>query len=116
MARFKQVNDLLDLSENLTSCHYCDVNDIIELRINENDLSVIHLNVSSLPLHINEIKFFLNFFKMKFDIVSISENRIAKSNTLPTNMTPDYNKNILQLNPTQEVTIHLRQNSLQITK
>ena len=29
MARFKQVNDLLDPSENLTSCVYYDVNDII---------------------------------------------------------------------------------------
>ena len=39
MARFKQVNDLLDPSENLTSCDYYDVNDISKLRINENDFS-----------------------------------------------------------------------------
>ena len=39
MARFKQVTDLLDPSENLTSCDYYDVNDISKLRINENDLS-----------------------------------------------------------------------------
>ena len=39
MARFKQVNDLLDPSENLTSCDYHDVNDISKLRINENDFS-----------------------------------------------------------------------------
>ena len=58
MARFKQVNDLLNPSENLTSCDYYDVNDISKLRINENDLSVIHLNISSLPLHINELKLF----------------------------------------------------------
>ena len=57
MARFKQVTDLLDLSENLTDCDYYDVNDISKLRINENDLSIIHLNISSLPLHINELKF-----------------------------------------------------------
>ena len=92
MARFKQVTDLLDPSENLTSCDYYDVNDISKLRINENDLSVIHLNISSLPLHINELKLFLNFFKCKFDIISISESRITKSNTLTTNIDiPGYN-------------------------
>ena len=47
MARFKQVNDLVDPSKNLTSCDYYDVNDISKLRINENDLSVIHPNISS---------------------------------------------------------------------
>ena len=56
MARFKQVTDLLDPSQNLTSCDYYDANDISKLRINENDLSVIHLNMSSLSLHINELK------------------------------------------------------------
>ena len=39
MARFEQVTDLLDPSENLTSCDYYDVNDISKLRINQNDLS-----------------------------------------------------------------------------
>ena len=86
ISRFKQVTDLLDPSENLTNCDYCDVNDISKLRINENDVSVIHLNISSLPLHINELKLFLSFFKCKFDIISISESRITKSNTLTTNI------------------------------
>ena len=86
MARFKQVNNLLDPSENLTSCDYYDVNDISKLRINEDDLSVIHLNISSLPLHINELKRFLSFFKVKFDIISISESWVTKSNTLTTNI------------------------------
>ena len=87
MTRFKQVNDLLDPSENLTSCDYYDVKDISKLRINENDLSVILLNISSLPLHINELKLFLSFFnKVKFDIISISESRITKSNTPTTNI------------------------------
>ena len=53
MAWFKQVTDFLDLSENLTSCDNYDVNDISKLRISGNDLSVIHLNISSLPVHIN---------------------------------------------------------------
>ena len=50
MACFKKVNDLLNVSENLTSYDYYDVNDISKLRMNDNDLSVIYLNISSLPL------------------------------------------------------------------
>ena len=39
MAYFKQVNELLDWSENLTSCDCHDINDINKLIIiNENDL------------------------------------------------------------------------------
>ena len=88
----KQVNDLLDLSENLTSCDYYNIYGISKLRINENDLSVIQINISSLPLHINELKLFLSFWKVKSDIISIPENRITKSNTLTTNIDiPGYN-------------------------
>ena len=55
-------------------------------------ISVIHLNILSLPLHINELKLFLSFFEMKFEIISISESRITKSNTLTTNVhTRGYN-------------------------
>ena len=104
MARFKQVNDFLDPSENLTSWDYYDVNDISKLRSNENDLSVIHLNISSLPLRINELKLFLSFFKYRFDIISVSESRITKSNILTTNIDiPGYNIEHIQLNPRQEV-------------
>ena len=99
IARFKQKTDPLDPSENLTTCDYYDVNDISKLRINENDLSVIHLNISFLPLHINELKLFLGFFKCKFDIISISESRITKSNTLTTNINiPGCN---IEHNPTE---------------
>ena len=105
MARFKQVTDLLDPSENLTSCDYYDVNDISKLRINENDLSVIHLNISSLPLDINKLKLLLCFFKCKFDIISISESRITKSKTLTTKIDIPMviPENTLQLNPRLEV-------------
>ena len=43
-------------------------------------------------LHINELNLFLSFFKVKFDVISISEGRITKSNTLTTNIDiPGYN-------------------------
>ena len=83
----------------LKICDCYNVNDISKLRINEIDLSVIHLNISSLPLRINELKLFLSFFKYKFDIISISESWITKSNTLVTNI----DMPAFQLNPGQEV-------------
>ena len=86
MAHFKQVNELLDPSENLTSCDYYNLNDISKLRINENDFSIIDLNISALPLRINELNPFLSFIKVKFDIISISESRITESNTLANNI------------------------------
>ena len=63
-----------------------DITGITKLKINETDLSVIHLNISSLPFHINELKLFLSLFKVKFDIIPISESRITKNNTLTNNI------------------------------
>ena len=46
-------------------------------------MSVLHLTISSLSSHINELKFLLFSFNINFDIKCITENRITKSN-LPT--------------------------------
>ena len=46
--------------------------------INQNDLTVIHLNISSLALHIDKLKL--------FDIICISQSRITKNNSLTTNV------------------------------
>ena len=41
MARFKQVNQLFDQSENSISCHYHDVDDFNKIVINQSYLNVI---------------------------------------------------------------------------
>ena len=52
----------------------------------------IHLNISSLTLHIDKLKLFLSLIKTKFDIICISESRITKNNSLTTNINiPGYN-------------------------
>ena len=56
MSRFKQVNQLFDRSENSISCDYYDVDDFNKIVINQSDLTVIHLNISSLALHIDKLK------------------------------------------------------------
>ena len=59
--------------------------------INQSDLAFIHLNISSLALHIDKLKLFLSLIKSKFDIICISESRITKNNSLTTNVNIGYN-------------------------
>ena len=86
MSRFKQVNQLFDRSENSISCDYYDVDDFNKIVVNQSDLTVIHLNISYLALHIDKLKLFLSLIKTKFDIICISESRITKSNSLTVNI------------------------------
>ena len=67
MSPFKQVNQLFDLSENSISCNYYDVHGFSKIVINQSDLTVIQLNISSLALHIDKHKLFLSLIKTKFD-------------------------------------------------
>ena len=85
-------NQLFDQSENSISCDYYDIDDLNKIVINQSDLTVIHLNILSLALHIDKLKLFLSLIKTKFDIICISESRITKNNSLTTNINiPDYN-------------------------
>ena len=54
--------------------------------MNQSDLTVMHLNISSLALHIDKLKLFLSLIKTKFDIICISESRITKNNSLTNNI------------------------------
>ena len=86
ISRFKQVNQLFDQSENSISCDYYDVDDLNKIVINQSDVTVIHLIILSLALHIDKLKLFLSLIKTKFDIICISESRITKNNSLTTNI------------------------------
>ena len=92
MSRFKQVNQHFDQPENSISCDYYVVDDFNKIVVNQSDFTVIHLNISSLALHIDKLKLFLSLIKTKFDIICISESRITKNNSLTTNVNiPGYN-------------------------
>ena len=52
MSRFMQVNQLFDQSENSISCDYYNVDNLNKIVINQSDLAVMHVNISSLALHI----------------------------------------------------------------
>ena len=91
MSRFKQVNQLFDQSEKSISCDYYDVDNLSKIAINQSDITVMHINISSLALHIDKLKLFLSLIK-KFDIICISESRVTKKNSLTTIINiPGYN-------------------------
>ena len=56
------------------------------------DLAVLHLKLSSLSSHINELKLLISSFNLNFDIICITESRITKCN-VPTSSIhiPGYN-------------------------
>ena len=92
MSRFKQVNQHFDLSEDSISCDYYDVDDLNKIVIRQSDLTVMHLNISSLALLIDKLKLVFSLIKTKFGIICISESRITKDNCLTTNINiPGYN-------------------------
>ena len=60
--------------------------------IEQKDLSIIHLNISSISSHINDLRNFLNLINLKIDIICISESRISTKNPQTTNIDlPGYN-------------------------
>ena len=58
----------------------------------QQDLSILHLNISSISAHINDLRNILNLVDQKIDIIYISESRISIKNPQTTNMDlPGYN-------------------------
>ena len=77
---FKQLKQMLEEPENPVICDYYDIHDLNMIEIHQHDLSIIHLNISSLASHIHDLKLFLSLLKVSFDIICISESSISKHN------------------------------------
>ena len=78
LKKFREMSQMLEQSENSLSSDYYDISDFKKLKINkQQDLSILHLNISSISAHIDDLKTFLNHFNHKFDIICISESRIS---------------------------------------
>ena len=80
MKKFPEISQLNDPNENTVSCDYYDLNDFNKVIVTKQDLAVLHLNISSLSSHINELKLLLSSFNLNFDIICVTEIRITKSN------------------------------------
>ena len=92
MHKFQQLNNLFDQSENTISCDYYDLKDFQEIKIKQQDFSLLHLNISSLSCHINDLVDFLALLNTKFDVICITETRLSHKNPITTNIElPGYN-------------------------
>ena len=90
--KFFQNSQLNDSIENTVSCDYYDLNDFNKVIVTKQDLAVLHLNISLLSSHINELKLLLSSSNLNFDIICITESRITKSNLPTSNIhIPGYN-------------------------
>ena len=66
MKEFSQISQLNDPNENTESCDYYDLNDFKKVIVRKEDLAVLHLNITSLSSHINELKLLLCSLKLNF--------------------------------------------------
>ena len=85
---FREVSQLFDQSENSVSCDYYTPYELNKVKVKQEDLSVLHLNISSLSAHIDDLKRFLSEIRIKFDIICISESRLSQRNPQTTNINP----------------------------
>ena len=93
LKKFHEMSQIFEQSENPLSCDYYDISDFKKLKINkQQDLSILHLNISSISSQIDDLRTFLNLAHHKFDIICISESRISLKHPQTTNVNlPGFN-------------------------
>ena len=84
---FREMSQIIEQSENPLGCDYCDISDFKKLKINkQQDLSILHLNISSISAHIDDLRTLLNLAHHKYDIICISESRNSLKHPQTTNI------------------------------
>ena len=87
LKKFREMSQIFEQSENPLSCDYYDISDFKKLKINkQQDLSILHLNISSISAHIDDLRTFLNLAQHKFDIICVSESRISVKHSQANNI------------------------------
>ena len=71
--------DLNNVSNSAINCKYYDVDDYNALTLKTNPMLFVHLNISSLPFHIDELSSLVNSINCKPEIIGISESRLKAS-------------------------------------
>ena len=73
-------------NENLPNCKYRDISYFsnLDVELKSKCLSFFHLNINSLSKNFDNFNHLINELKLEFDILSISESRILKSQSLNT--------------------------------
>ena len=75
---FKDLNN--HISHSIIDCKYNDINDYNSLKIKTVQSSdFLHLNISSLPFHIDELKLMINSMDTSPEVIGITESRLKQS-------------------------------------
>ncbi len=65
------------------NCNYYGVDEFMSCKFNSNkNFSILHLNIHSIQLHIDELKTLLKMLDHDFDIIAISESKLKKDPTV----------------------------------
>ena len=73
LKKFCKMNQIFDQSDNLISCDYYDIPEFKKKKIREQqDVSILHLNISFISAHINDLRNFIDLVNQEIDIICIS--------------------------------------------
>ena len=62
--------------DQLLPCNYYDVKEFTDCKFDKNSFSIMHLNIHSIQLHIDDLRTLLNLLDYSFDIIAISESKL----------------------------------------
>ena len=79
---FKELNDV----NSAVNCKYFDISDLNKFRNKRELTSYIHLNIASLPYHIDELRSLINSIDMCIDVIGVTESNIKHSDSSITNV------------------------------
>ena len=93
LEKFKELYQLLNERENNIRCDNFEIDEFKKIKKKQHDFLLLHLNILSSSLHINEMVTFLNLLETKFNTIGITESRFSqKKNPLASNINiPRYN-------------------------
>ena len=81
LKKFHERSQIFEQPKDPLSCDYYDIFVFKKLKTNRQDLSILHLNISSISANIDGLRAFLNLINHKFDIVCISKSTKHKAPT-----------------------------------
>lgn len=81
-----ELKQIFDETNNLISCDYYNIYELNKVQTKERDLYIIHLNISSLSSHIDDLEIFFSLLSNKADIICISESRLSQRNLVTTKL------------------------------
>ena len=77
---FKELNNLNMTNDFTDHCKYYTTSEINNINIKKKNItSYLHMNISSLPYHIDELHTLLNLIDIQFDFIAITESRLKKN-------------------------------------